>query len=160
MEVAALHHEAEGFARLPLAGEVVRNISEVRRFFRRNPRPIHCIEGRQIVPALGSTTRDMRTRSAGEPSCNRRSRRSWPSATWGRVECLPRGHYRNQWWVPDPEIGVLLGSGIYGQVLYVNMFANVVVAKLSSQPRPFDGASSADVLRACSAISAALSLTA
>jgi hypothetical protein len=52
----------------------------------------------------------------------------------------------------------LLASGIYGQTLYVNMFANVVVAPLCSQPRPFETDGNDGVLRACAAISAALTL--
>ncbi len=46
MEVATLNHEVHDPARLRVrreAGEVVRNISELRRFFRRNARPIYCI---------------------------------------------------------------------------------------------------------------------
>jgi hypothetical protein len=73
-------------------------------------------------------------------------------------DCYPRGHYRNQWWVIDPELGVLLASGIFGQSLYVNMFASVVVAILSSHTRAFDAELSADVLRACAAMSGALSI--
>ena len=117
-----------------------------------------CVEGRQIVPAAWVND----TRHADE-ECRRAFMESEESSKLaicdaGELECLPHGHYRNQWWVPDPEIGVLLGSGIYGQVLYVNMFANVVVAKLSSQPEPFDATLSADVLRACAALCGALAV--
>jgi CubicO group peptidase (beta-lactamase class C family) len=74
----------------------------------------------------------------------------------GAEECLTRGHYRNQWWVPDPERGVLLASGIHGQLLYVDATANLVIAKLSSQPAAFDPVLSEDTVLACRAVVAAL----
>ena len=43
-------------------------------------------------------------------------------------------HYRNQVWVKDSEKGAFYGIGVYGQLLYVNQDANVVMVKLSSQP--------------------------
>ncbi|TCL09081.1 hypothetical protein BXY66_1124 [Shimia isoporae] len=43
-------------------------------------------------------------------------------------------HYRNQVWVKNRENGVFYGIGVYGQLLYVNQTANVVMVKLSSQP--------------------------
>ncbi len=43
-------------------------------------------------------------------------------------------HYRNQVWVKDREKGAFYGIGVYGQLLYVNQKANVVMVKLSSQP--------------------------
>jgi len=115
-----------------------------------------CADGRQVVPAKWiddiryADEQCRKTFSASEEAsklaiCE-------PSA----LMCYPRGHYRSQWWVPDPLIGVLLGSGIYGQVLYVNMFANVVIAKMSSEPTAFDADLAADVLRGCAAICTAL----
>lgn len=58
----------------------------------------------------------------------------------------------------DPQLGVLLASGIYGQTMYVNMFANAVIVLLASRPEPFDAAMNGDVLQACAAISSALTL--
>jgi hypothetical protein len=43
-------------------------------------------------------------------------------------------HYRNQVWVKDRDMGAFYGIGVYGQLLYVNQEANVVMVKLSSQP--------------------------
>jgi len=71
--------------------------------------------------------------------------------------CRPLGHYRDQWWVLDPDRGVLLAAGIYGQYLYVDMSAGVVLAKLSSLPEPLDVEVSADTLTAFAAVVAALS---
>jgi CubicO group peptidase (beta-lactamase class C family) len=72
------------------------------------------------------------------------------------VDCAAEGHYRNQWWVPDPERGVLLASGIHGQALYIDAAANVVIAKLSSQPAALDPALAADTVRACRAVTKVL----
>ncbi len=58
----------------------------------------------------------------------------------------------------DPQLGVLLASGIYGQTVYVNMFANAVVVLLCSQPQPFDNDDAGDVLQACAAIASALTI--
>jgi CubicO group peptidase (beta-lactamase class C family) len=43
--------------------------------------------------------------------------------------------YRNKWWVRDSDEGILMGMGIYGQMLYIDPTANTVIAKLSSWPQ-------------------------
>ena len=53
-------------------------------------------------------------------------------------ETLPGAHYRNQCWVIDPNRGVILGVGIFGQTVYVNLSTQTVIVKLSSQPEPRD----------------------
>jgi CubicO group peptidase (beta-lactamase class C family) len=52
-------------------------------------------------------------------------------------DMLPGGSYRSGFWVAEPGEGrsVLLGVGMYGQMLFVDADAGVVVAKFSSQPR-------------------------
>jgi CubicO group peptidase (beta-lactamase class C family) len=52
-------------------------------------------------------------------------------------DMLPGGSYRSCFWVAKPDAGrtVLLGIGMYGQMLYVDAGAGVVIAKFSSQPR-------------------------
>jgi CubicO group peptidase (beta-lactamase class C family) len=70
--------------------------------------------------------------------------------------CYPKGHYRNQWWVLDPQRGVMMGSGIFGQYVYVDATANVVLAKLSSLPDPLDLHVAADTLSAFAAVCAKL----
>jgi CubicO group peptidase (beta-lactamase class C family) len=42
--------------------------------------------------------------------------------------------YRDCWWVRDSDEGILMGVGIYGQMLFIDPTANVVIAKLSSWP--------------------------
>ncbi len=53
------------------------------------------------------------------------------------ADMLPGGSYRGGFWVAEPAPGraVLLGVGMYGQMLYVDAGAGIVVVKLSSQPR-------------------------
>ena len=51
---------------------------------------------------------------------------------------------------------MLLAAGIHGQYLYVDMTAEVVIAKLSSLPDPLDMEVSADTLAAFAAVASAL----
>jgi len=64
----------------------------------------------------------------------------------------PKGHYRNQWWVPDAEAGILLAAGIYGQFLYLDLQAQVAIAKVSTLPFALDIEVSADHRRAFAAV--------
>ena len=115
-----------------------------------------CVDGRQVVPF--EWVHDTRTADAA-------SRRTFlasdeaAEAMCSPIEraCLPQGHYRNHWWVLDPEMGVMLASGIYGQYVYVDMAANVVLVKLSSLPEPLDLRTSADTLAAFAAVATRLS---
>ena len=114
-----------------------------------------CVLGRQVLPS--SWVAD--TRYADE-HC-RRAFLASGEATLAlcppyEPDCAPPGHYRNQWWVLDPKAGIMLGSGIYGQSVYVDVSANVVIAKLSSLPQPFDVTVAADTLSAFAALAAAL----
>jgi len=79
-------------------------------------------------------------------------------ATWSPAQqaCALRGHYRNQWWVLDPGSGIMMGSGIYGQYVYVDAARDVVLAKLSSLPRPLDPTIAANTLRAFASLAAHL----
>lgn len=55
------------------------------------------------------------------------------------ADVLPNGSYRSGFWVSEREDHVaVMGMGKYGQMLYVNQEANLVVAKFSSQDRPSD----------------------
>ncbi|BAX92913.1 serine hydrolase domain-containing protein [Mycobacterium shigaense] len=47
---------------------------------------------------------------------------------------LPGGMYRNQMWFPYPGNNVVLCQGMCGQMIYINRAAEVVAAKLSTQP--------------------------
>ena len=50
----------------------------------------------------------------------------------------PRGSYRNQFWVSGDSHGCFYGVGIYGQYVWMNPVADVVIAKMSSLPRADD----------------------
>ncbi|WP_204081494.1 serine hydrolase domain-containing protein [Mycobacterium riyadhense] len=64
---------------------------------------------------------------------------------------LPGGMYRNQMWFPYPGSNVVLCLGMCGQMIYVNRAAEVVAAKLSSQPHSHEP-HMLDTLRAFDAV--------
>ena len=49
----------------------------------------------------------------------------------------PRG-YRNQWYQAGDSGQSIVAIGIHGQWLYINPVAEVVIAKMASQPLPLD----------------------
>lgn len=49
-------------------------------------------------------------------------------------EVLPRGAYRNQFWIEEAGRGVLLARGVFGQLIYVDPDAAFVAVKLSTWP--------------------------
>ena len=56
-------------------------------------------------------------------------------------DVLPAPAYRNNFWTAAPPGGpVLMGVGIYGQFLYVDRAAELVMAVFSTQPTPSDEA--------------------
>jgi 6-aminohexanoate-oligomer exohydrolase len=46
----------------------------------------------------------------------------------------PAGGYRNQWWITGDDHGCFTGRGIFGQYLWLDPVADLVIAKFSSQP--------------------------
>jgi hypothetical protein len=65
---------------------------------------------------------------------------------------MPGGMYRNQVWFPYPGSNVVLCQGMCGQMIYVNRAAEVVAAKLSTQPDSQDPRTLWDTLRAFDAV--------
>ncbi|OWJ67237.1 serine hydrolase domain-containing protein [Inquilinus limosus] len=62
---------------------------------------------------------------------------------WARgdlADLAPQGRYRSQWYVPGPGRDVVCGIGIHGQWIYVDRAAELVIAKMSSQPAAVDDA--------------------
>lgn len=51
---------------------------------------------------------------------------------------LPQGRYRSKWYLTGNEHGAYCAIGIHGQWIYVDPAAEVVIAKVSSQPLPVD----------------------
>jgi CubicO group peptidase (beta-lactamase class C family) len=64
---------------------------------------------------------------------------------------MPGGMYRNQMWFPYPGSNVVLCLGMCGQMIYVNRAAEVVAAKLSTQPHSHEP-HMLDTLRAFDAV--------
>ncbi|MGA9493241.1 MAG: serine hydrolase [Mycobacterium sp.] len=64
---------------------------------------------------------------------------------------LPGGMYRNQMWFPHPRSNVVLCLGMCGQMIYVNRAAELVAAKLSTQPHSHEP-HMLDTLRAFDAV--------
>ena len=70
---------------------------------------------------------------------------------------FPGGWYRNQFWFRVGEYGdVLLCIGIHGQLVYVGRRTDTVCVKLSGWPDAQNPAFLQDTLRACDAVSGAL----
>ncbi len=70
---------------------------------------------------------------------------------------FPGGWYRNQFWFRPGLYGdVLLGLGIYGQMLHVSRRTNTVCVKFSSWPQPQNPAYLEDTLRAFDAVGGVL----
>jgi CubicO group peptidase (beta-lactamase class C family) len=70
---------------------------------------------------------------------------------------FPGGWYRNQFWFrPGAHGDVLLGLGIYGQMLHVSRRTNTVCVKFSSWPQAQNPAYLEDTLRAFDAIGGVL----
>jgi CubicO group peptidase (beta-lactamase class C family) len=65
---------------------------------------------------------------------------------------MPGGRYRNQFWLPYPDRNVLMGMGINGQLLLVDLDRGVVAVKLSSWPVPQDPAMLFGTLRLVDAV--------
>jgi hypothetical protein len=90
---------------------------------------MHLDDGRagdtQVLPS--AWIRD--THDAGDPA-------AWSIGTF--AGSLPGARYRNQWYTLGDEHRTLCGLGVYGQMLYIDPIANMVIVKLSSQPRLVD----------------------
>ena len=69
-----------------------------------------------------------RTRAGGDPTHARGTE---------FAKGYPGGSYRNQWWVTAPGAS-FYGTGIYGQFLWIDPDADVVIVKLSSLPAALD----------------------
>jgi CubicO group peptidase (beta-lactamase class C family) len=70
---------------------------------------------------------------------------------------FPGGWYRNQFWFRPGAYGdVLLGLGIYGQMLHVSPRTKTVCVKFSSWPQPQNPAYLEDTLRAFDTVGGAL----
>lgn len=99
---------------------------------------------RQVVP-----------RSWIEDIRNNGDQRAW-LATETAARFLPAGRYRSQWYMIGNDSGAFCAVGIHGQWIYVDPAAEMVIAKLSSQPLPVQEATDRLLLAAFAAIAAAV----
>ncbi len=81
------------------------------------------VAGRQALPA--GFIRDLKFGGRAELSPDYRA-------------LFPQGGYRSQFWVQDAARDVLMGLGIFGQMLYIDASAKLVIAQLASKPSPLD----------------------
>jgi CubicO group peptidase (beta-lactamase class C family) len=81
--------------------------------------------------------------------------RAW-LATETAAKFLPNGRYRSQWYMIGNDSGAYCAIGIHGQWIYIDPKAEMVIAKLSSQPLPLEDATDHLLLSAFAAIAAAL----
>ena len=102
-------------------------------------------EGQQLVPSVWIDE----CRFAGSELVS-----AFAQSDYGDV--LPNHAYHNQWWVRDPERGVIMALGIHGQTLYIDPQSEFVVAKFSSQPNQDDIAMALDQIHAFEAIAGQL----
>lgn len=70
---------------------------------------------------------------------------------------LPKGAYRNQFWVEDARNRTLMARGVFGQLIYISWEFRMVVVKLSSWPEFVNPAWTVATINAVRAIGAALS---
>ncbi|MEO3479686.1 serine hydrolase [Phaeobacter sp. CAU 1743] len=68
----------------------------------------------------------------------------------------PQGAYRRFWWVHDPRRGVFMARGVFGQLIFIDRSADVVIVKLSSWPDYLIPAFGLDAVQACEGIVSAL----
>jgi CubicO group peptidase (beta-lactamase class C family) len=100
-----------------------------------------CYQGQQLVPE--SWLRECR-------NPNDKLIESFAASEYAEV--LPGGAYHNQWWVRNPEKGIIMALGIHGQTLYIDCERKFVAAKFSSQPEQANIAMAMDQMLAFEAI--------
>jgi len=98
-------------------------------------------QGRALVPAAW-----IRRTQQGDPSL----------FTGAYREVLPRGAYRNQFWLEEAGRRVLLARGVFGQLIYIDPDAQFVAVKLSTWPEFVNPARTRTALAAVRAIRDAL----
>ncbi|MDH3919522.1 MAG: hypothetical protein OEU25_15255, partial [Rhodospirillales bacterium] len=69
---------------------------------------------------------------------------------------FPNGAYRNKWWIKDVSTRVTMALGVFGQMIYVDPDAALVVVKLSTWPDYLNPEFNLDTVRAVEAVAVAL----
>jgi len=65
-------------------------------------------------------------------------RAAWQSGDFGALFNGADIHYRSKWYVMRGRRPLVFGLGVYGQNVFVDPAADLVIAKCSSQPQPLD----------------------
>ncbi len=100
-------------------------------------------EGRRVLPE--NWLRDLRYNG---------DREAWLKGDF--VQDMPNARYRSQWYRLGDAHDALCGLGVFGQMLYVDPVADMVIAKFSSQPAAVDLTLDGLALSAFAALGAAL----
>jgi hypothetical protein len=69
---------------------------------------------------------------------------------------FPEGSYCAQWWITGDETSAFESRGIYGQFLWIDPTADIVIVKLSSLPKALEPIVTRDHQRAFASVAAAL----
>ncbi len=101
------------------------------------------INGRQVIPETWVAD----TRFGAD-------RDAWKAGEYAAEN--PDGGYRNKWWIIGDSHTCYTGIGIHGQYLWIDPVADMVIAKLASEPLATDDSISLDTARCFQAIGAAL----
>jgi len=64
----------------------------------------------------------------------------------------PNGAYRRFWWTHDTANGVFMARGVFGQLIYIDQSADILIVKMSSWPDYLIPSFSHDAVRACETI--------
>jgi CubicO group peptidase (beta-lactamase class C family) len=67
-------------------------------------------------------------------------------------ETLPRGRYRNQFWIEDYTQETIMCIGVFGQLIYIMPSHDIVAVKLSTFPDFIDGNKELDAIAAIKAV--------
>ena len=81
------------------------------------------LNGRRIVPDV--VVKKIRTLGSVEAF-----------AKGPRASTYPKGAYRDYWWITNDRDGAYLAKGVFGQLIYVNPRARVVIARHGSEKEP------------------------
>ena len=86
------------------------------------------------------------------------TRRGGRFGTAAESDATDAGTYKNQWWIPGDPHGSFYGVGIFGQYLWLDSSADIVIAKFSADDSPVD--ESPESVHALAAIARATTRTA
>jgi len=99
--------------------------------------------GREVIPQVWIDD----ILAGGDPGAWRRG---------GMSAFIEDGRYRSCWYILDRQREAFCAIGIHGQWIYIDRRAEVVIVKLSCQPKPEDDETDRHVLAAFSAIASSL----